>query len=145
MTRHLLTPGLDNTRLFMSLTLELELEHESSVFISKSHIMAVTLLSGGYIFYLMSTLDPTDPSLMAYLLSVILILMNLVILLVTAPRLSWRYTLSPVHLSHGLLSHGPLPLVSFLSHGHIPVMAVRLDPTISRNKTPDLETEVRLR
>ena len=97
--------------------------HESSVFISKSHIMAVTLLSGGYIFYLMSTLDPTDPSLMAYLLSVILIL---VILLVTAPRLSWRYTLSPVHLSHGLLSHGPLPLVSFLSHGHIPVMAVRL-------------------
>ena len=69
----------------------------------------------------------------------------LVILLVTAPRLSWRYTLSPVHLSHGLLSHGPLPLVSFLSHGHIPVMAVRLDPTISRNKTPDLETEVRLR
>ena len=29
-------------------------------------------------------------------------------------------------LSHGLLSHGPLPLVSFLSHGHIPVMAVRL-------------------
>ena len=85
--------------------------------------MAVTLLSGGYIFYLMSTLDPTDPSLMAYLLSVILIL---VILLVTAPRLSWRYTLSPVHLSHGLLSHGPLPLVSFLSHGHIPVMAVRL-------------------
>ena len=59
---------------------------------------------------------------------------------------SWHpFYLTVYLLSHGLLSHGPLPLVSFLSHGHIPVMAVRLDPTISRNKTPDLETEVRLR